>query len=137
MARIIRRTITSIFTIMTQQELQAFREIKKRSQSMLSQSKNLVWFYLVCWVLALICIFIFSDNGRWMFWIYTGIGVALAPVFHLAFLGIKLLANLLAIQVLSFQVNNSVKEEKKPEKHVEQPVQPQGTYIGGIKLEDY
>lgn len=122
---------------MTQQELQAFREIKKRSQSMLSQSKNLVWFYLVCWVPALMCIFIFSDNGRWMFWIYTGIGVALAPVFHLAFLGIKLLANLLAIQVLSFQVNNSVKEEKKPEKPVEQPVQPQGTYIGGIKLEDY
>lgn len=122
---------------MTQQELQTYREIKKRSLRMLNQSKNLVWFYLLCWTFAFLCIFTFSDNGCFVFWIYAGVGVALAPTFHFAFLAIKLLANLLAIQVLSFQVNNNIKEEKKPEKPIEQPIQPQETYIGGIKLENY
>lgn len=122
---------------MTQQELQAFYKIKRRSQDLLIQSQYLILFHLACWILSPTCIFIFSDNGRWPFWIYVGIGVALIPIFHVVALGFWLLANLLAIQVLSFQVSNNVKEEQKPEKPKEQPIQPQGTYVGGIKLEDY
>ena len=68
----------------------------------------------------------------------VGIGFALAPELHIAFLGVKLLANILAIKVLSFQVENGIKEEKPLKKEdPETPPQPQGTYIGGIKLEDY
>lgn len=121
---------------MTPQELQSFRDIKKRSQSMLNQSKNLALFYIICWTVALLCIFVFSDNGRWASWVYFGIGLTAVPFLHMAFLTVKLLANLLAIQVMAFQINNNIKEEKKIEKPIEQPAQPQGTYIGGIKLEE-
>ena len=123
---------------MTQQELQTFREIKKRAGSMLTQSNHLVIYYLICWVIACFCIFGLSDNGMQPGWIYIGIGIAVSPGLHLAFLAVKLLANLLAIKVLAFQVSNGIKEEEKPKKAAEEkPSQPEGTYIGGIKLEDY
>lgn len=123
---------------MTEQELQSFREIKKRSDSMLNQSKHLALYYVCCWILASLCIFVFSDNGRNSLWVNVGIGLALAPELHIAFLAVKLLANILAIKVLSFQVANGIKDDKPIKKEEpETPPQPQGTYIGGIKLEDY
>lgn len=123
---------------MTEQELQSFREIKKRSDSMLGQSKHLALYYFCCWILAVLCIFVFSDNGQNGLLVSVGIGFALAPELHIAFLGVKLLANILAIKVLSFQVTNGIKDEKPVKKEgLEAPLQPQGTYIGGIKLEDY
>ena len=124
--------------IMTEQELQSFREIKKRSDSMLGQSKHLALYYFCCWTLAVLCIFVFSDNGQNGVLVSVGIGFALAPELHIAFLGVKLLANILAIKVLSFQVENGIKDEKPIKREdPETPPQPQGTYIGGIKLEDY
>ena len=123
---------------MTEQELQSFREIKKRSDSMLGQSKHLALYYFCCWILAVLCIFVFSDNGQNGLLVSVGIGFALAPELHIAFLGVKLLANILAIKVLSFQVTNGIKDEKPVKKEgLEAPLHPQGTYIGGIKLEDY
>lgn len=123
---------------MTEQELQSFREIKKRSDSMLGQSKHLALYYFCCWTLAVLCIFVFSDNGQNGLLVSVGIGLALVPELHIAFLGVKLLANILAIKVLSFQVENGIKDEKPiKKKDPETPPQPQGTYIGGIKLEDY
>ncbi len=123
---------------MTEQELQSFREIKKRSDSMLGQSKHLALYYFCCWILAILCIFVFSDNGQNGLLVSVGIGFALAPELHIAFLGVKLLANILAIKVLSFQVANGIKDEKPIKKEdPETSLQPQGTYIGGIKLEDY
>ena len=123
---------------MTEQELQSFREIKKRSDSMLGQSKHLALYYFCCWILAILCIFVFSDNGQNGLLVSVGIGFALVPELHIAFLGIKLLANILAIKVLSFQVENGIKDEKPLKKEdPETPPQPQETYIGGIKLEDY
>ena len=123
---------------MTEQELQSFREIKKRSDSMLGQSKHLALYYFCCWILAILCIFVFSDNGQNGLLVSAGIGLALVPELHIAFLGVKLLANILAIKVLSFQVENGIKDEKPLKKEdPETPPQPQETYIGGIKLEDY
>lgn len=124
--------------IMTEQELQSFREIKKRSDSMLGQSKHLALYYFCCWIIAILCIFVLSENGENVLLVSVGIGFALAPELHIAFLGIKLLANILAIKVLSFQVTNGIKEEKPVKKeNPETPPQTQGTYIGGVKLEDY
>ena len=123
---------------MTEQELQSFREIKKRSDSMLGQSKHLALYYFCCWIIAILCIFVLSENGENVLLVSVGIGFALAPELHIAFLGIKLLANILAIKVLSFQVENGIKDGKPIKKEdPETPPQPQGTYIGGIKLEDY
>ena len=123
---------------MTEQELQSFREIKKRSDSMLGQSKHLALYYFCCWIIAILCIFVLSENGENVLLVSVGIGFALFPELHIAFLGIKLLANILAIKVLSFQVTNGIKEEKPVKKESpETPPQPQGTYIGGVKLEDY
>ena len=68
----------------------------------------------------------------------SGNGTPMGERVHIAFLGIKLLANILAIKVLSFQVTNGIKEEKPVKKeNPETPPQTQGTYIGGVKLEDY
>lgn len=59
---------------MTEQELQSFREIKKRSDSILSQSKHLALYYFCCWILGILCIFVFSDNGQNSLAVSVGIG---------------------------------------------------------------
>lgn len=110
-----------------------FYEIEGKVPSFVSSAKNTTLITTAQIIIGIFFIYLADIETRWM--MYVGYGLFISAICTPISTVCKILANILQMQVMLYKASNNVPDRQKEEKR-EEPKQPDGIYIGGIRVEE-